>query len=117
MKILDYAAGERFRKEPDIIDFKRKMVIDDCYLNYAEAQPLGPLDCLPDLKVHKRHLVTTIERYICILPDDNVKREEFVKMYEYALKNHNRLCNEYAEPNERIGFMIEHNGELNIRLL
>ena len=46
-------------------------------------------------------------RYAAILPDDSSRRENHVRMFEYALKYHNLTCEKYSAPEEMITFRVE----------
>jgi len=109
MKIIDETAHEKFRADQDFVDFKSGIIADGCYLNYIEACPLGlRKNSELNLDIHRRSLILTVERYNNVLPDDSAKCEGRVRMYEYALNNHNRVCDACGAHRERIAFTIEH---------
>jgi len=107
MELINETAQGRFRTDAEITDFKTNIIVDGLFLNYLEACPFEFWkERSPNLRAHRKSLLHTIERYVC-LPNDPAKHEEHVKMYEYALENHNRICDDCGAPEEKIKFRVE----------
>lgn len=103
LEIIDKTANEIFMADQDILDFKNNIIIDGLYLNYLEARPFDFwIGKTPELNTHKRSLISTISRYISILPDNIAEREKYTEMYDYAVKNHNTICGKCNNTDEKI---------------
>ncbi|MCL2032713.1 MAG: hypothetical protein FWG96_05545 [Methanomassiliicoccaceae archaeon] len=108
LELINEVAQEKFITNQDIINFTKNITVDRHFLNYLEACPFGFWKTIkPDLKVHRESLISAIERYNSILPDDPAKRKNYIGMYEHSLKNHNRVCEEHGAREELIVFRTE----------
>jgi len=109
--LIDETAKERFRNDQDIADFKENVIVDGCFINYLEASPYDFWkDIRPDLKSHRKSLVSTIARYEDITEHGSAESEKYMTICKKALENHNRVCKKHGAQEEVIEFRAECTG-------
>lgn len=111
VELVKNATEMKYNVPEDALASQESMICPGGYLNYFEICHLDESkeNCMIIAQDHKSCLIKTIERYLCIMPDDIEKRCIAFKMYERTLTNHNRVCDKKDLPEFKIMFKKESN--------